>query len=1091
MGVDFFGMNERRARVRAQSNLPRLKPEELKRGFFRSAEALLPRMNAGAPTENPVAHTEKRGAPSERRRGSLIDEGAHSKLPRLKRAWVIAMGGIFVLAALGAAITAATVNLDREESFFAPRAYPAGYIPAGARERAIEQMRAMSVAAGGDQPAWKSIPADSVAAPNFGAAYGPADAISPVRAIEIDPTDPSGKTVYVGAASGGVWKTTDGVNWIPLTDNQPSMAIRSLALDATTSPVTIYAGTGERTADGHNFYGAGVLKSADEGQTWSASGSAAFSSAGSGGVSIEALSVSPNAGTHRDLLAGVSGATGGGVWRSVDGGTSWAPALTAGASIAGFDVAFDPNDHSGLTAYAALGRDNASGASGVACLTLCGGIFISNDAGASWKRLEGFDQIANQAFNRVQTGRVALALGPQAAGKTIVYAAVADATSGSANLLGIFKSNDGGTTWVRISDPPNHLCTNDCFDAMTLRASATDPLVVFAGGVGLARSIDGANTWQDVTIDRAHTALYPEQHSIALNANGSMLYAGNDGGVWSSADVANAGVAAGAHAWSDASGGSSAGSLNISQIDSESGSAVLPGRVVLGATSFLTALAPGLPTRVETSSVADARDARVEYATFSGFSGINGDTLGHVFMTASGGAQWSDISGNLPNIPVNDLVVDPALADTLYVATDIGVFATSDRGATWAPLGAGLPIVPVTSLALQPASRVLSAATFGRGAWELQFGGGTAFHLDSLSPATAKAGAASFTLNVKGSGFTNQSTIRLNSTPLTPTTLRPDGSLAAIVPAKLLKAGGSISVSVVDSGSVTNSATLAVTNPVPSVSSITPTSITVGNGEFALTVAGTNFVTGSVVNFGNTSLTPIGSSSATSLTVEVPTSAIATAAVINVSVTNPTPGGGTSGTETFDVQDYALGPVTPTIATVAGGFTAQYKIPVTGLNGFNVPLTLTCSGVPANAVCSFSPTSVTPAASAVTETMLVTTESNSFAPTGGPGRRIPPDYRKYWPLIGTLTGLLILLAWISLRAGSQEWRRRFVVAACITGIAFAGTLSGCVSGGAGGTAVGTYQITITAEATAVTTGGTTVTIASHEVMVTLIVTQTQ
>ncbi|MGA8267998.1 MAG: hypothetical protein WB787_09550, partial [Candidatus Acidiferrales bacterium] len=897
----------------------------------------------------------------------------------------------------------------------------------------------------------------------------------------------------VGAASGGVWKTTDGANWIPLTDTQASLAIRSLALDATTSPVTIYAGTGERTADGHNFYGAGVLKSADDGQTWSASGEAAFSGATSGGVSIEALSVSPNSSTHRDVLAAASGsadAVGGGVWRSVDGGETWALVLTGGAGIVGFDVAFDSNDLSGMTAYAALGRDNASGVSGSACLSACGGLFISNDAGASWKRLVAFDQVTNQLFDRAQIGRVALALGAssagKSAGKTILYAAIADAATGSADLLGVFKSDDGGSTWMRISDPPNRLCAGECSFAMTLRASASDPSLVFAGGSGLARSIDGGNSWQDVTTDRKRASLYPGQLAIALSRDGSVLYAGNENGVWNSTDVSNAGVAAESHTWNNLSGISSAAPLNIYELEGLCG----PAWKCVG--DFIrSGPARGLPERFQSSYSLDPQDTRVEYAGFSGFSGINGDALGHVFMTASGGAQWSDISGNLPNIPVNDLVVDPALADTLYVATDIGVFATSDRGSTWAPLGAGLPIVPVTSLALQPASRVLSAATFGRGAWELPLGGGTAFHLDSLSPASATAGAASFTLNVKGSGFTNQSTIRLNSTPLASTTLRPDGSLATVVPAKLLKAGGSISVSVVDNGSVSNSETLAVTNPVPTISSITPTSITVGNGEFTLTVAGTNFVTGSVVNFGNTSLTPIGSSSATSLTVEVPTSAIATAAVINVSVTNPTPGGGTSGTETFDVQDYALGPVTPTIATVAGGFTAQYKIPVTGLNGFNVPLTLTCSGVPANAVCSFSPTSVTPAASAVTETMLVTTESNSFAPTGGTGRRIPPDYRKYWPLIGGLAGFLILMAWISLRAGNQEWRRRFVLAACVAGIAFAGTLSGCVSGGAGGTAVGTYQITITAEATAVTTGSTTVTIASHEVMVTLIVTETQ
>jgi hypothetical protein len=1007
----------------------------------------------------------------------------------------MAMGGIFALAALGAVVAAATLTLDRAESFFGLRAYPAGYIPAGARERAIEQMRAMSASGGSDQPVWKSIAMDSTAAANYGGAFGLAGAIAPVRAIEIDPTDPTGKTVYVGAASGGVWKTTDGVNWIPLTDNQASLAIRSLALDATTSPVTIYAGTGARTAAGNSFYGAGVMKSADGGQTWSASGSAAFSRATNGGVSIEAVSVSPNSGTHRDVLAAVSssagassGAASGGVWRSADGGATWTAVLTAGASVAGFDVAFDPNDRTGLTAYAALGRGYAGVASGPICLTPCGGLFISNDAGASWTRLAGFDQVSNQIFNRLQTGRVSLALGPQSVGNTIVYAAVTDATSGSANLLGIFKSNDGGAAWMKISDPPNHLCASDCFDAMTL--SASDPSVIFAGGAGIARSIDGGNSWQDVTMDRTHAAIYPGQHSIAISSNGAMLYAGNDGGVWNSADVADAGVAAGSHTWKNLNGGSNAASLNIAQLNGAPAVPATSRQIAFGFPAKSEAVAAGLPNRVQTSSAIDARDARVAYATFSGFSGINGEAVGHVFMTTSSGAEWSDISGNLPNIPANAVVADPNIADTLYVATDIGVFATSDRGASWIPLGAGLPIVPVTSLALQPASRLLTAETFGRGAWELQLGGGAAFHLSSLSPASAGVGAASFTLNVKGSGFTNQSVIRLGSTTLTPTTLHADGSLAAIVPAGLLKTGGTINVSVVDNGSVTNNVVLAVTNPVPALTSISPGSVTVGFGEFDLTVTGTNFVTGSVVNFGNTSLTPIGSQSSTSLVVEVPTNAFATAAVIAVSVTNPTPGGGTTLPISFDIQDYAYGPITPTIATVTGGFTAQYKIPVIALNGFDVPLTLTCSGVPSNSVCSFAPTSITPTASGATETMLVTTESNTAAPPmGGRGKRIPPDFRKFWPALAGVLGILLLMAWLSVRAGNRAWRRRFALATSLAGIAFAGILAGCTSGGSGGTPVGTYQITITA-AEETTSGVITVAIASHQVMVTLIVQQT-
>jgi photosystem II stability/assembly factor-like uncharacterized protein len=105
---------------------------------------------------------------------------------------------------------------------------------------------------------------------------------------------------------------------------------------------------------------------------------------------------------------------------------------------------------------------------------------------------------------------------------------------------------------------------------------------------------------------------------------------------------------------------------------------------------------------------------------FSGFSGFSGDTLGHIFATINGGVTWTDISGNLPNIPVNDLVVDPDLPNTLYAATDVGVFSTADGGTTWSTLVSGLPNVAVLSLKLHRASRTLRAATHGRGMYDVQ-----------------------------------------------------------------------------------------------------------------------------------------------------------------------------------------------------------------------------------------------------------------------------------------------------------------------------------------------------------------------------------
>jgi photosystem II stability/assembly factor-like uncharacterized protein len=119
-----------------------------------------------------------------------------------------------------------------------------------------------------------------------------------------------------------------------------------------------------------------------------------------------------------------------------------------------------------------------------------------------------------------------------------------------------------------------------------------------------------------------------------------------------------------------------------------------------------------LPNRWVTRVAVDPYDAAVAYVTLSGYT--DGSYLPHVFRTTNYGASWQDIQGNMPDAPINDIIIDPYDDSTLYIGTDFGVYYTEDLGQTWQVLGTGMPVVPVHDLAFHLGTRTLVAGTHGR-----------------------------------------------------------------------------------------------------------------------------------------------------------------------------------------------------------------------------------------------------------------------------------------------------------------------------------------------------------------------------------------
>ncbi|MGH9839682.1 MAG: hypothetical protein ACREEM_12950, partial [Blastocatellia bacterium] len=127
-----------------------------------------------------------------------------------------------------------------------------------------------------------------------------------------------------------------------------------------------------------------------------------------------------------------------------------------------------------------------------------------------------------------------------------------------------------------------------------------------------------------------------------------------------------------------------------------------------------------LPNRFVTDIALDPNDARKAYVVYSGFNLGTPTTPGHVFVTGDLGQTWRDISGDLPDVPVTSIAVDPMLPDTLYIGTDIGVFQTADGGATWVRLANGMPRVASYMLRFHAATRSIVVATHGRGMFRLK-----------------------------------------------------------------------------------------------------------------------------------------------------------------------------------------------------------------------------------------------------------------------------------------------------------------------------------------------------------------------------------
>jgi len=238
---------------------------------------------------------------------------------------------------------------------------------------------------------------------------------------------------YVGASSGGVWKSTDaGENWEPVFDAQPVQSIGALAV-AASDPNIVWAGTGEAFVRSNISIGNGVYKSTDAGRTWKHLGL-------DGTGRIGRVAIDP---CDPDVVfvAAMGHCYGPqkerGVFRTKDGGATWDQVLFADENTGCFEIAMDPNNprilFAGMWPIVIHTYGRESGGPN-------GGIWRSTNGGDTWKRLNG------NGLPDPPLGKVGLAVAPS--NSNVVYALI---ETGSPNRGVLWRSSDGGETWKLVS----------------------------------------------------------------------------------------------------------------------------------------------------------------------------------------------------------------------------------------------------------------------------------------------------------------------------------------------------------------------------------------------------------------------------------------------------------------------------------------------------------------------------------------------------------------------------------------------------------------------------------------------------------------
>jgi hypothetical protein len=531
-----------------------------------------------------------------------------------------------------------------------------------------------------------------------------------ITGIAADPNDVH--TVYIAAAGGGVWKSTNAADpsgsapvWTPLTDGnsvnwgsaQPVEFMGSITVDPVNAQI-IYAGTGEADNSGDSFYGVGILKSTDGGQSWTLlTGNDpvqqinnAFNRKAVVKIVVDPLhDQTVYAAVANCSVNGLAGNTG--IWESNDGGNTWfnttvnqTAADSPSTNVDNFtDLVIDPNDPQ--TLFTAVGGYRP-GANGSVVGSVFNGVYETQNGGLTWHRAGNFP------LDSANYGRISLAIAM--AGQFTLYAGVANVPNqnGNVTLRGIWKSSNDfagfqNITWTPLSNVPNYVGNQGDYDNV-LAVDPNNANVVYAAGQAdgnsVLRSTDGGASWDDIHNDgdlfQSDTGPHADHHALTFDAGGRLLD-GNDGGIWMLDNP-------GDPHWTDYNGNLQITQFNGIALDPFNPNNVFGASQDNGAEQFSGSLGW---QQQQSGDLAGVRPDLHQQGTFYAMQ-YNSDGDGPFLRMTNGDGDYDTKTNNIPvgsnntwGDPSNQLTpfaVDPSTTGHVVLGTD-RVWQTTDRADDW------------------------------------------------------------------------------------------------------------------------------------------------------------------------------------------------------------------------------------------------------------------------------------------------------------------------------------------------------------------------------------------------------------------------